>query len=422
MKPVLASTLVVALVLLGAVAGIGLVEPDGDAAIHPDGVWADSGDTAPSAAADQRSGQPANSDAAEPTSGHDTTSSTSVPQRVGSTAPGEHLQSDDSPTNESDGSETDDESDGDDESEIGEDDDESDEDEESETEDEDADEEEDGEADGDDGPWWRSGDEETPTPTPTPPESGPGTGSETPSPATFQVVDASLERGEVRSGEPIVATATVENRGGRADTYEAELRVDGETVATETVRVGAGDHETVTLRTRLERPGTYGVSVGDADAGTVSVARPDRDVLEVENVSLPADVVQPGVETTVRATVENPSDRAIDLPVNVTVDGETVAEGEVALDAGERRTVAITFEASAGTVAVGGVEAGRLRADQSVGGDGPAQPTPNEGAGFDVGFGFLAAAILVAGALLVAGSVRWRSDDSMLGNLEERRR
>lgn len=275
--------------------------------------------------------------------------------------------------------------------------------------------------DDDDGGWfWDSSTPEptdTPTPTPEP--------TDTPSAATFEVVDASLGSDSVTVGEYVEVTAMVENRGDQAGTYETELQVDGDPVATEEVFVNGGDVETVTYQVQFENAGEYDVSVNDADAGTVEVTPRETDPqggVEVIDAVVPADMVESGVETTARATVENPTDEQLDATLNVTIDGEQVAETQVTLGPGERTEVSIPFEAQSGTVAVNGVEAGELQVDDSVGNDEAESAEPNEEAGMDLGFLILGAAIIVACAILVAGAVRWQSDDSMLSKFDERRR
>lgn len=277
--------------------------------------------------------------------------------------------------------------------------------------------------DDDDDDGWGPifGDDDTPTPTATPQQ----TSSPSQSSATFEVVDATVDNNDVTVGEYVEVTAMVENRGQEAGTYEAQLQVDGQTLATQNVFVEGGEVETVAFQVQFEEPGQYDVAVSDTRAGTVSVTeRQTQETGEIEVIDavVPADVVRPGVETTVRATVENPNDREMDGRLNVTIDGEQVAQQEVSLGPGERTEVTIPFEAQEGTVAVNGVEAGDLRVSEEVDDEQPNEADPSERAGMDLGYLLLAAAIVVAGAILVAAAVRWRSDDSMLGTLEERRR
>jgi hypothetical protein len=268
--------------------------------------------------------------------------------------------------------------------------------------------------------------DDTPTPSPSPSPTPQETSTPSQSSAQFEVVDATVDSNDVTVGEYVEVTAMVENRGQQAGTYEAQLQVDGQTLATQNVFVEGGQVETVAFQVQFEEPGRYDVAVSDTRAGTVTVSErqmQETGKIEVIDAVVPADVVRPGVETTVRATVENPNDRELSGTLNVTIDGERVAQKEVSLGPGERTEVTIAFEAQEGTVAVNGVEAGDLRVSEDVDeNQGAEEAEPNEQAGMDLGYLLLAAAIVIAGAILVAAAVRWRSDDSMIGTLEERRR
>ena len=90
-------------------------------------------------------------------------------------------------------------------------------------------------------------------------------------PAEFEVRDASIAETKARVGEPIEATATVENVGGQEGTYTAELEHDGEVVAAEDVTVPAGETETARFEIGFMERGAYELSVDGVDAGTVYV-------------------------------------------------------------------------------------------------------------------------------------------------------
>jgi len=87
----------------------------------------------------------------------------------------------------------------------------------------------------------------------------------------FEVRDATLDATEVAPGEDVQVSATVENVGSGEGTYEVELVVDGETVATEAVTLASGEETTVEF-TRSFEAGEHAVAVGSADAGTLVVS------------------------------------------------------------------------------------------------------------------------------------------------------
>jgi PGF-CTERM protein len=90
--------------------------------------------------------------------------------------------------------------------------------------------------------------------------------------SAFEVRDATLDATEVEPGEDVTVSATVENVGSGEGTYEVELVVDGETVATEQVTL-ASDEETTVEFTRSFEAGEHEVSVGSAGAGTLVVSK-----------------------------------------------------------------------------------------------------------------------------------------------------
>lgn len=91
----------------------------------------------------------------------------------------------------------------------------------------------------------------------------------------FTVTDATLDANETTVGETVTVTATVRNDGRADGDGSVALALDGETVADETVSAAAGANATVTFEYSPETAGTYNVSVGGVDAGTLTVAEGD---------------------------------------------------------------------------------------------------------------------------------------------------
>jgi hypothetical protein len=108
---------------------------------------------------------------------------------------------------------------------------------------------------------------ETPTQDPT---TTPTTADESTEPGP-RVRTVDVETRQVAPGEPVRVVATVANRGSRAGTVTLPLRLGGEEVGTETVRVPPGETRTVTFTHTLETPGTYSVEVDGVAGGEVVV-------------------------------------------------------------------------------------------------------------------------------------------------------
>ncbi|MFB9824587.1 CARDB domain-containing protein [Halobaculum roseum] len=92
-------------------------------------------------------------------------------------------------------------------------------------------------------------------------------------PSTPAVASVSLNRTTVAAGDAVLVSAEVVADGEVPAAGDLAVRVDGRTVATERVRVAPDDAATLRVPIRVDEPGTYTVSVGDATASlTVEAA------------------------------------------------------------------------------------------------------------------------------------------------------
>jgi archaellum component FlaG (FlaF/FlaG flagellin family) len=214
----------------------------------------------------------------------------------------------------------------------------------------------------------------------------------------------------------VAVVLRVENIGREAGTFETRLLIDGEAVDSRPVRIGARETALIVFERQFEEPGRYRIGTDSQPLDTVVVresvgtATPPGDgqspAIRIVDANLPYDWVGEGLETNLRVTVENTENETANRTLTVTVDGEPVTSETVTLGPGERRTVDIGFGAASGTVAVEGVEAGRIdirntrtasATDPDVGGGGGPQ--------------FVVFAVLVTAlGITVAGAVamaRW---------------
>jgi len=177
-------------------------------------------------------------------------------------------------------------------------------------------------------------------------------------PATFQIDDATVNRSETIVLSPVGVNVTVSNVGDREGNYTLGLATEGDVVAETELTVGGSSTEVVTLTRRFSEIGEYDLTVNGNRAGTVEIG--ERPAFEIRNISIPADLVAPGEQTTVEFVAENPSDLRVTRSINVTAGGEPVGAQLVTLDAGERREMAVDFEAADGNVTVEGRAAGSV--------------------------------------------------------------
>jgi|AntDeeMetagen681_2_1112603.scaffolds.fasta_scaffold02198_2 hypothetical protein len=80
------------------------------------------------------------------------------------------------------------------------------------------------------------------------------------------------ESTDVTVGDSVTATVTVRNRGTETKSYDATVSLDGEIVASERVRVPAGETADVTVEYVPSQVGQYSFSVAGTDQGQLDVA------------------------------------------------------------------------------------------------------------------------------------------------------
>jgi len=81
--------------------------------------------------------------------------------------------------------------------------------------------------------------------------------------ASFEFSDLSIEPASVEGGDAVIIQVNVTNAGNIAGETEVELLINGESVDSETVNLGAGESTVVEFSHTEEEAGTYTVEVGD---------------------------------------------------------------------------------------------------------------------------------------------------------------
>lgn len=148
----------------------------------------------------------------------------------------------------------------------------------------------------------------------------------------------------------LVVTARVENPGENAERERVALRIDGERVDSETVRVRGGESREVTLlwESAVGDAGTYTATVSagnDTESKEVRVFEPPTLSVAVGSATTP---VLEGERLNVTATVRNTGDLREERRVALRVDGTTVDATSVRLAAEEATSVTLSWETAAG--------------------------------------------------------------------------
>ena len=142
-----------------------------------------------------------------------------------------------------------------------------------------------------------------------------------------------LDEPRLVTDETLEATVTAENVGSEAGAFEAELRVDGETAATDSGRLDPGETTELAFAHRFATAGEFAVSIGSRTL-TVTVEEPAG--IAVTDLTATPTEVEPGEPVTLSATVASVADRPGDGEVVFRVDGERVASEPVRIGAGSR--------------------------------------------------------------------------------------
>ena len=95
-------------------------------------------------------------------------------------------------------------------------------------------------------------------------------------PAEFEVSDLVLIPSEIEPGGTVIISAMVANVGETAGSYTVELKVDGETVETESVTLAGGTSQSISLTISSEEEGMHTVEV-DGVSGSFTVESPPPD-------------------------------------------------------------------------------------------------------------------------------------------------
>ncbi|MFP8952681.1 CARDB domain-containing protein [Natrialbaceae archaeon A-arb3/5] len=174
---------------------------------------------------------------------------------------------------------------------------------------------------------------------------------EPPEEAIFTVGDLDPVDATVEQGAEIDVSATLTNDGDEAGETDVELRIDGDSVANQSVELEGDENETVTFQdvsTADLDVDEYTHSVWTADdeaEGTLTIEEPPEEATFSVSDLDPVDLtVDHGVETEidVSAEVVNMGDLEGDTDVELRIDGDTIDTENVELEGGENETV--TFQ------------------------------------------------------------------------------
>ena len=176
-----------------------------------------------------------------------------------------------------------------------------------------------------------------------------------PEPADFGV-SVSSTNSPVTEGETITVDATVENTGGQQATQTVVLDIDGSTVDSQSVTLGAGESEMVSLSwtTAAGDAGDSTATVSTADASaqttvTVEAPAPDPDPASFGvSVSSTNSPVTAGEPLDVTTTITNDGEQSGTQTIELDVAGGVQDSESVSLGAGESETITLSWATAEG--------------------------------------------------------------------------
>ncbi len=139
----------------------------------------------------------------------------------------------------------------------------------------------------------------------------------------------------------ITITATLTNTGDVPRDYTIEVKINGVTVQTKTISLGAGATTNLTFKHTLYEPGTYNISINELKPITVTVLRPAQIILEELDIRWVVKEAPVPVEISCKLT--NMGDIDGNYTLTVYVNGKPVVVKTVTVNAHETKTITFNY-------------------------------------------------------------------------------
>lgn len=137
------------------------------------------------------------------------------------------------------------------------------------------------------------------------------------------VVDAVVDKSQVRPGEAVTVSITVSNAGDAAVAHNLTLTVNNEAKKNWVVLLNPGESRSLSYVLSFQAEGTYYVRVG-GKTFTIAVSKPPPARFEVSGLSISPDSVKLGELSTVTVTVRNTGGDSGSYEVVLRVDSQVV--------------------------------------------------------------------------------------------------
>ncbi|MGA9049330.1 MAG: CARDB domain-containing protein [Dehalococcoidia bacterium] len=102
-------------------------------------------------------------------------------------------------------------------------------------------------------------------------------------PAQFDVSNLSFQPAQATVGDTVGVSADVSNNGGMLGVYRAMLSIEGTSVQSKDVELAPGTSQTVKFLFSQDKPGTYEISIGSANASYTIGPKLTQQEMEIKN-------------------------------------------------------------------------------------------------------------------------------------------
>lgn len=166
--------------------------------------------------------------------------------------------------------------------------------------------------------------------------------------ATFEVSGLDPVDVTAEVGETVAVSATITNTGDESGETTVELRLDGETQASEDIDLDDGEDETVSFEVEsgtLE-PGEYTHSIwtdDDEASGTLTIEA-EPAAFELSDLDPETPTLTVGETLTVSGVVTNVGGQEGEVPVELRLDGDEIDSETVTVPAGDSETVDLSVD------------------------------------------------------------------------------
>ncbi|MHB8085656.1 MAG: CARDB domain-containing protein [Dehalococcoidia bacterium] len=102
-------------------------------------------------------------------------------------------------------------------------------------------------------------------------------------PAQFDVSTLSFQPAQATVGETVGVSADVSNNGGMQGVYRATLSIEGTSLQSKDIELAPGTSQTVNFLFTRDKPGTYQISIGNANARYTIGPKLKQQEMEIKN-------------------------------------------------------------------------------------------------------------------------------------------